>query len=114
MCARCHDHPFEKWVQKDYYGMAAFFSQVYRKSGRRQDIVVYRTESAAKARHPRTGELLDPRYLAGGLEAVGAEKDARVRLAYGQNSFIGKMLTFYREYVPGRVDVILVKEKLGF
>lgn len=24
-CARCHDHPFEKLTQKDFYGMAGFF-----------------------------------------------------------------------------------------
>ncbi|QDU19760.1 DUF1549 domain-containing protein [Urbifossiella limnaea] len=24
-CARCHDHPFEPWTQKDYHGMAGFF-----------------------------------------------------------------------------------------
>ena len=24
-CARCHDHPFAKWKQKDFWGMAAFF-----------------------------------------------------------------------------------------
>jgi hypothetical protein len=24
-CARCHSHPFEKWTQKDFYGMAGFF-----------------------------------------------------------------------------------------
>ena len=24
-CARCHDHPFERWTQKDFYGMAGFF-----------------------------------------------------------------------------------------
>jgi hypothetical protein len=81
MCAKCHDHPFERWVQKDYYGMAAFFSQVNRKTGRRQDIVVYRTESPAKSRHPRTGEALDPRYLAGRSEPVSPDKDARRRLA---------------------------------
>lgn len=23
-CAQCHDHPFDKWTQKDYFGMAAF------------------------------------------------------------------------------------------
>ena len=27
-CARCHHHPFESWSQRDYYGFAAFFSQV--------------------------------------------------------------------------------------
>ncbi|MCS6850912.1 MAG: DUF1549 and DUF1553 domain-containing protein [Gemmataceae bacterium] len=24
-CARCHDHPFENWTQRDFYGMAGFF-----------------------------------------------------------------------------------------
>src|SRR5262249_5210983 len=27
-CAKCHHHPFEKWSQDDYNGMAAFFSQL--------------------------------------------------------------------------------------
>ena len=27
-CAQCHDHPFVKWTQQDYWGMAAFFTQV--------------------------------------------------------------------------------------
>jgi hypothetical protein len=24
-CARCHDHPFEHWTQKDFFGLAGFF-----------------------------------------------------------------------------------------
>jgi hypothetical protein len=27
-CAQCHDHPFVEWKQRDYWGMAAFFSQI--------------------------------------------------------------------------------------
>ncbi len=27
-CAQCHDHPFVAWKQQDFWGMAAFFTQV--------------------------------------------------------------------------------------
>jgi hypothetical protein len=27
-CARCHDHPFESWTQRDFYGLAAFFARL--------------------------------------------------------------------------------------
>ncbi len=23
-CAQCHDHPFDRWTQKDFYQMASF------------------------------------------------------------------------------------------
>ncbi len=81
-CARCHDHPFEKWVQKDYYGFAAFFSQVGRKAGpRREDQVIFCGETAAQARHSTTGEVLDPKFLDGASIKVGAGQDARQVLA---------------------------------
>lgn len=33
-CARCHDHPFiEGYTKRDYYGLAAFFSQQYYRDG---------------------------------------------------------------------------------
>ena len=31
-CAKCHNHPFERWTQDDYYSMAAFFAQVKQKA----------------------------------------------------------------------------------
>lgn len=27
-CAQCHDHPFVSWKQQDYWGMAAFFTEI--------------------------------------------------------------------------------------
>ncbi len=34
-CNKCHDHPFERWTQDQYYQLASFFAQV----GRREDPV---------------------------------------------------------------------------
>ena len=31
-CARCHHHPYERWGQEDYYGLAGFFTRLGRKS----------------------------------------------------------------------------------
>ena len=27
-CAKCHNHPFERWTQDDYYSMSAWFARV--------------------------------------------------------------------------------------
>ena len=27
-CNKCHDHPFERWTQDQYYQLAAYFAQV--------------------------------------------------------------------------------------
>ena len=32
-CAKCHNHPFERWTQDNYYGIGAFFNRVQRKPG---------------------------------------------------------------------------------
>jgi Protein of unknown function (DUF1549)/Protein of unknown function (DUF1553) len=82
MCSKCHDHPFEKWVQKDYYGMSAFFSQTARKPGsKRDDVIVSCNEAVAQARHPTTGELLSPKFLDGPVVNVPAQQDGRAVLA---------------------------------
>ncbi|OYV77966.1 MAG: hypothetical protein B7Z73_19930, partial [Planctomycetia bacterium 21-64-5] len=60
-CARCHHHPFEKWSQRDYYGMAAFFSQVGRKPGYEPDEQrIFHRRGEAAATNPKTGERLLP------------------------------------------------------
>lgn len=67
-CARCHHHPQEKWAQKDYYQMAAFFSQVRTKPSQSPDeAVVFAAVGPARAAHPKTGESLKPAGLDGPL-----------------------------------------------
>jgi hypothetical protein len=64
-CARCHNHPLEKWTQKDYYQMANLFSRVALKNGAsRGDISVYAATSG-EINHPRLNLPLPPRPLDG-------------------------------------------------
>ena len=64
-CAKCHNHPFERWTQDDYYGFAAFFSRIKRKPGTLpEDEVVYAT-NAGEVRQPRTGKTMKPKALGG-------------------------------------------------
>ncbi len=64
-CAKCHNHPFERWTQDDYYGFAAFFSRVKRKAGSLpEDEVVY-ASNAGEVRQPRTGKTMKPKALGG-------------------------------------------------
>ena len=40
-------------------------------------------------------------------------EDARAYAAYGQNSFVGKILEIHQE-LPGRIHVVLVRQAVGF
>ncbi len=85
-CARCHQHPFEIWGQKDFYSLAAYFSRVGRKgtglsppiSGSEEFIF---TKSSGEVRHPRTNEVLPPRPLFGKAPALKTNTDPRRALA---------------------------------
>lgn len=71
-CARCHHHPFEKWSQKDYYHLAAFFSKVSTKEGSTPDNPIFVSKvGAASAAHPKSGQALAP----AGLDSPPAELD---------------------------------------
>jgi hypothetical protein len=85
-CARCHNHVAERWTQDDYYGMAAFFSQVRYKNGP-QNFAQYNKEETvylaadSELRQPRTGALMKPRPLGGEPVDVPADEDRREKLA---------------------------------
>jgi hypothetical protein len=63
-CARCHHHPYEKWSQDDYYGMAAFFSRLGKKEGAMPDeFRIYHIRGGAGAANPRTQKGIAPTGL---------------------------------------------------
>lgn len=81
-CARCHHHPFEAWSQRDYYGFAAFFSQVGRKPGVETDEErIYHKRGVAKATNPKTSEVLKPTGLGAAPLDIAPERDPRQALA---------------------------------
>jgi hypothetical protein len=73
-CARCHNHPYDRWTQRDYHSLAAFFARVqYRivENARRDRLdkhefdgeqVVWMAREG-EVIHPRTGETLRPLFL---------------------------------------------------
>ena len=75
-CAQCHDHPYERWTQNQFWGMTAFFGSMF-KLGANPESVIFDhpngTEVAAdvpspkdlRVLHPRTGEVVDPVLLDG-------------------------------------------------
>jgi hypothetical protein len=93
-CARCHHHPFEKWSQEDYYGFAAFFSQVEVAAAKPAKKAAKNTpeepatpakvtvkSAAPKATNVKTGLDVKPTGLGGAPLDVSAGDDARVKLA---------------------------------
>lgn len=79
-CAQCHNHPFDRWTQDDYYGFAAFFSQIGRKGGEDYRETIIFNAGGGDVRHPIDGRVMAPTFLGGGL-ADTAGKDRREILA---------------------------------
>src|SRR5262245_8966682 len=52
-CARCHNHPLEKWTQDQYWGMANLFSRVGMKNGDRTGEVIVHPLPSGDVLHPR-------------------------------------------------------------
>ncbi|MEC9080989.1 MAG: DUF1549 and DUF1553 domain-containing protein [Verrucomicrobiota bacterium] len=63
-CAKCHNHPYDRWTQDHYYGMGAFFHRVKRievdnKKGGKGEVLVG-TAIEGEVTHPRTGHKIAP------------------------------------------------------
>ncbi|WP_152053407.1 DUF1553 domain-containing protein [Tautonia marina] len=81
-CARCHNHPLEKWTQDQYYGFANLFGRVKLKDGDRgaaQGDVEIIPASEGEILHPRRGIAMAPQPLdaqAMPLESPGDRREA--------------------------------------
>lgn len=94
-CAQCHNHPFERWTQDDYFHMVAFFCQLKAKpdpeqpGGPRQNypwqlrenaLIIY-SERSGEVTQPRTGKVMPPKIMGMPAPAIPPGKDRREVLA---------------------------------
>lgn len=80
-CAQCHNHPFDRWTMDDYYGFAAFVSQVgYKQAKDPREITVYNA-GVGSLEHPVKGREVRAKFLGGDYAKYETGDDPRVALA---------------------------------
>ncbi|MEZ6142446.1 MAG: DUF1553 domain-containing protein [Zavarzinella sp.] len=85
-CANCHHHPYEKWSQDDYWGLAAFFGRIGKKNirlpGAPQNVnteVIF-TRSNGSVTNKRTNKPAEIKPLDGEPVVLQSGQDPRQKL----------------------------------
>lgn len=95
-CARCHHHPYERWGQEDYYGLAGFFTRLGRKSFGQPPPYFAASRVTTSEKNPLTGKVPEPKFLDGDYAEFTPEEDPRHALvdwmARPENPFFARVL----------------------
>ncbi|WP_010581909.1 DUF1549 domain-containing protein [Schlesneria paludicola] len=108
VCAQCHDHPFEKWTQTQYYQLSAFFGGVGRKGGNRnEEEVIYDMRAPATVTHAGTGQAVSAAFPFQLASVDLSSEIPRVKLASWLTSrenpyFAKSIVNRYWSYLNGR------------
>lgn len=76
-CARCHHHPYERWSQHDYFGLAGFFTRLGRKSFGQPPPYFAAATVTTGEKNPLTDKTPEPKYLDGEVARFSPEEDPR-------------------------------------
>ncbi|MFM8249986.1 MAG: DUF1549 and DUF1553 domain-containing protein, partial [Planctomycetota bacterium] len=101
-CAQCHNHPYDRWTQDDYYSWAALFGRVDYQilSNDRADKLdknefngeqVVEVKEAGEVKNARTGRDAEPRLLGANLPALPANSDRLDALSHWLTSRDNRM-----------------------
>ena len=92
-CAKCHDHPFERWTQNQYYQFGAFFAKVGYKPGPGGTEVVFNKDDG-EVMHPKTGLKVAPYVPVGqNPSAVSNRRDSFAHwLTSSDNPFFSRAM----------------------
>ncbi|HYH69623.1 MAG TPA: DUF1549 and DUF1553 domain-containing protein [Urbifossiella sp.] len=80
-CARCHNHPLERWTQDQYWQFANLFARVGLKNGDRPGEVLIQPRADGDALHLRRGMAMPPTPLDGKAVPDGDPTDRRKHFA---------------------------------
>ena len=86
-CAQCHNHPYENWSQDQFWGMAAFFSRMFRMGQVvvdhpvNMDLGTKDVGGSMDLLHPRTKAVVTPALLDNSPVKVTPESNPRKELA---------------------------------
>jgi hypothetical protein len=80
-CARCHNHPMEKWTNDEYFGMANLFARVRAKTGSADGERLIFAATSGDINQPRRGRPQPPRPLDGKPLPLDSPEDRREHIA---------------------------------
>jgi len=80
-CARCHNHPLEKWTQKQYFEFANLFSRVGVKNGDDAGESIIYAKASGDINYPKLSRPLPPTPLDGKSISLDSPEDRRIAFA---------------------------------
>ena len=96
-CAQCHHHPYEKWSQDDYYGLAAFFTALENKQARPGEGAFLHRSKVALSKNPSSEKDLGPALPGRGPLELSPGEDPREALASWvvdpENPYFARMIS---------------------
>ncbi|MCA9212647.1 MAG: DUF1549 domain-containing protein [Planctomycetales bacterium] len=79
-CAQCHDHPFDNWTQKEFWGYAAFFARIQQPTAMTPNFSVVDVPDG-EVTIPDTEQVVAPKYPRGPHAPEDARGTRRIQLS---------------------------------